>query len=211
MHSRCTWIRWRRKNINVKKWKLHSQLTGLGIILKSAPRNMILCLFTETKWQTFCGIPGLYSTSGALLPWNVMLLLLLVLGKCSYALGQQPSWCVTPYFWQISHASPLCMREYLSERGLLSCRILSVAESAVEIPYIFILPPSLWKDKVTAKIQNILEYLSVLYLRCYWSLCNWTWCVDVLLLISSILTKCKQSGHNVDWQQHCDCILTITL
>ena len=69
----------------------------------------------------------------------------------------------------------------------------------------------LWKDKVTAKIQNIIEYLSVLYLRCYWSLCNWTWCVDVLLLISNILTKCKQSGHSVDWQQHCDCILTITL
>ena len=151
MHSRCTWIRWRRKNVNVKKQKLHSQPTGPGIILESAPRNMILCLFTETKWQTFRGIPGFYSTSGALSPWNVMFLLLLVLGKYSYALGQQPSWCVTPYFRQISHASPLRMPKNLSKRGLLSCRILSVAESAVEVPYIFILPPSLSCEKIRSQ------------------------------------------------------------
>ena len=56
-----------------------------------------------------------------LLPWNAWFSLLLVLGKYSYMLGQQPSWHVPPYFWQISHASPLHMPENLSERGLFPC------------------------------------------------------------------------------------------
>ena len=62
------------KNKRNKKLKLYSQQTGPGIILESAPRNMILCLFffsffffSETKWQTFRGIPGFYSTSGAVI------------------------------------------------------------------------------------------------------------------------------------------------
>ena len=38
-----------KENKNVKKQKLHSQQTGPRIILESAPRNTILCLFTETK------------------------------------------------------------------------------------------------------------------------------------------------------------------
>ena len=49
MHSRYTWIRWRKNKC--KKKKLHSQQTGPGIILESAPQNTILCLFTETKWH----------------------------------------------------------------------------------------------------------------------------------------------------------------
>ena len=54
-------------------------------------------------------------------PWNARLSLLLVLGKYSYTLGQQLSWHVPPYFWQISHASPLHMPENRSEKGLFPC------------------------------------------------------------------------------------------
>ena len=62
----------------------------------------IFCLVTETKGQTFRGI--LYSTSGhtalifspILSPWNARFSILLVLGKYSSALGQQPSWHVPP-------------------------------------------------------------------------------------------------------------------
>ena len=52
-------------------------------------------------------------------PWNARFSLLLVLGKYSYAFSLQPSWRVPHYFRQTSHASPLNMRENLSERGLL--------------------------------------------------------------------------------------------
>ena len=38
-------------------------LSRSGIILESAP-IAIFCLVTETKGQTFRGIPGFYSTSG---------------------------------------------------------------------------------------------------------------------------------------------------
>ena len=65
-----------------KKWQLHSQQTGPGIILKSAPQNTILCLFTETKWQMFCGIPGFYSTSGAVDYTAVIFCAHLVAMKC---------------------------------------------------------------------------------------------------------------------------------
>ena len=61
-----------------------------------------------------------WSFAPNLSPWNARFSLLLVLGKYSYATGQQPSWRVPPYFRQISHASPLLMRENLSERGLIS-------------------------------------------------------------------------------------------
>ena len=61
-----------------------------------------------------------WSFPPTLLPWNVRFALLLVPGKYSYALGQQPSWCIPPYFQQIVCASSLCMYEDLSEteRGL---------------------------------------------------------------------------------------------
>jgi len=39
----------RKEKKKVKKQKLHFQQTGPVIILESAPQNMILCLFTETK------------------------------------------------------------------------------------------------------------------------------------------------------------------
>ena len=48
-------------------------------------------------------------------PWNARFSLLLVPGKYSYALRQQPSWCVPPYFQQIVYASPLRTCEDLSE------------------------------------------------------------------------------------------------
>ena len=77
----------------------------------------------------FRGIPGFYSTSGAvdytavifcahLVAVKCKVSLLLVPGKYSYALGQLPADVFPPYFRQISHASPLRMRENLSERGL---------------------------------------------------------------------------------------------
>ena len=82
----------------------------------------------ESKGQTFRGIPGFYSTSGAVdwsavifsvhlvaVTWNARFLLLVVLGKYSYSLGQQPSWRVPPYFRQIAYTSPLRVREDLSE------------------------------------------------------------------------------------------------
>ena len=47
-------------------------------------------------------------------PWNARFSLL-VPGKYSYALRQQPSWCVPPYFQQIVYASPLRTCEDLSE------------------------------------------------------------------------------------------------
>ena len=123
------------KKTTTKKTKntCHSQQTGLGIILDSALRNTVLCLLTETKWQTFCGIPGFYSTSGAVDYMAVIFCALLVAVKCKvfittstreyirYTLGQQPSWHVPPYFRQISHASPLHVPKNLSERGLFPC------------------------------------------------------------------------------------------
>ena len=49
-------------------------------------------------------------------PWNARFSILLVPGKYSYALGQQPSWRVPPYFPQVAYASPLRMREDWSQR-----------------------------------------------------------------------------------------------
>ena len=80
MHSRYTWIRWRKKK--KRKKRLHSQHTGPGIILESPRQNTILCLFTETKWQTFRGIPGFYSTSGAVDYTAVIFCAHLVAMKC---------------------------------------------------------------------------------------------------------------------------------
>ena len=68
----------------MKKQKLHSQQTGPGIILESAPRNTILCLFTETKWQTSRGIPGFYSTSGVVDYTAVIFCAHLVAVKCEF-------------------------------------------------------------------------------------------------------------------------------
>ena len=62
-------------------------LNRLGTVFESVS-IAILCLVTETKGQTFGRIPGYYSTTGYT---AVRFSLLLVLGKYSYALGQQPS------------------------------------------------------------------------------------------------------------------------
>ena len=55
-----------------------------------------------------------WSFAPILSPWNARFSLLLVLGKYNYAIGQQPSWRVPPYFRQISPASPLRMRENIN-------------------------------------------------------------------------------------------------
>ena len=86
--------------------------------------------FTETKWQTFRGIPGFYSTSGAVDYTAVIFCAHLVAVKCEVftttstreiQLCTRPATQLTcsPYFRQISHASPLRVRENLSERGRL--------------------------------------------------------------------------------------------
>ena len=94
----------------------------------------VTLLFTETKWQTFRGILAFirpevqsitrqWSYAPILSPSNARFSLLLVLGKYSYTLGQQPSWRVPLYLRLISHASPLRMREKLSDRGLIEQNI----------------------------------------------------------------------------------------
>ena len=142
MHSQYTSIRWREKQ------PLHSQQTGPGIILKSAPQNMIFCLFTETKWQMFCGIPGFYSTSGAvdytavifcahLVAWNARFLL--VLGKYSYALSQQPSWHVPPLLpadftrQSIAHAWKSKWKRSIDLKLLLASAITRVTHTHAHI------------------------------------------------------------------------------
>ena len=110
-----------------KKQQLHSQQTGPGIILESAPQNMTLCLFTETKWQMFRGIPGFYSTSGAVDYTAVIFCAHLVAVKCEVftttstreiQLCARPATQLTrsPYFLQVAYSSPLLMREDLSQR-----------------------------------------------------------------------------------------------
>ena len=109
--------------------QLQSQHTGPGIILESAPRNTIFCLFTETKWQTFRGIIGFYSTSGAVDYTAAIFCVHLVAVKYEVftatstreiQLCARPATQLTcfPLLPAISHASPLRMRENLSERGL---------------------------------------------------------------------------------------------
>ena len=56
-------------------------LNRLGIILASAP-IAIFCLFTKAKGQTFRGIPGFYSTSGAVDYTEVIFFAHLVAVKC---------------------------------------------------------------------------------------------------------------------------------
>ena len=52
-----------RRKSEGKKPQIPFILNSLGIILESA-LIVIFCLVTETKGQTFCGIPGIYLTSG---------------------------------------------------------------------------------------------------------------------------------------------------
>ena len=63
MYNRYTGVRWRNKNTRKNKAK-NFLFCRFRIILESAPRTAIFCLATETKGQTFRGIPGFYSTSG---------------------------------------------------------------------------------------------------------------------------------------------------
>ena len=63
MHNRYTGVRWRNKNTWKNKAKNNFIFCRFRIILESAPRTAIFCLATETKGQTFRGIPGFYSTS----------------------------------------------------------------------------------------------------------------------------------------------------
>ena len=55
MHSRYTGVRWRKRENFI--------LNRLGIILESAPIAIFCLEVTETKGQTFHGVPGFYSTS----------------------------------------------------------------------------------------------------------------------------------------------------
>ena len=131
MHSRYTWIRWgRRKRKEEKKKK------------KKKKKEFILyiCLFTETKWQTFRGIPGFYSTSGAVDYTAVIFCAHLVAVKCEVfttTSTREIQLCARPatqltcssLLRQISHASPLRMNENLSKRGLLPCWVSLTAHA----------------------------------------------------------------------------------
>ena len=132
MHSRYTWIRWgggggggnKRKRTKtsfstdtVGRGSFSSQRRGIryfAFLLKLNDRRFagfLAFIRPVVQWITRQG-----SFAPILSPWNARFSLLLVLGKYSYALGQQPSWRVPPYFRQFSLASPLRMRENLSER-----------------------------------------------------------------------------------------------
>ena len=89
MHSRYTWIRWRKKEEKNNNNFILNRL-GQGSFSSQCRRirysafllKLKLCLFTETKWQTFCGIPGFYSTSGAVDYMAVIFCAHLVSEKC---------------------------------------------------------------------------------------------------------------------------------
>ena len=90
-----------------EKQKLHSQKTGPGsfsshhrgiwyftFLLKLNDRCFMG--FLTFIWPVVQWITWQWSFAPILLPWNVRFSLLLVLGKYSYVLGQQPSWHVPP-------------------------------------------------------------------------------------------------------------------
>ena len=81
MHSQYTWIRWGK---NKKRKKTNFILNRLvhGSFLRQRRRIRYFALFTETKWQTFHGIPGFYSTSGAVDYTAVIFFAHLVTVKC---------------------------------------------------------------------------------------------------------------------------------
>ena len=110
------------QNLRLRNNKqIQSQQAGPGIILESAPRNTILCLFTETKWQTFRGIPGFYSTNGAVDYTAVIFCAHLVAVKCQVFTAtstREIQLCARPATQLSLHASPLRMRENLNERGI---------------------------------------------------------------------------------------------
>ena len=100
----------------------------------------------------FSRIPGFYSTSAyTAVIFSTHLVTVkgevfttttvLVPGKYSYTLSQQPSLSVPPYFLQIAYASLLCMHEDLSERGLskvaftfkISCKYSEAQKSKLTI------------------------------------------------------------------------------
>ena len=102
------------------QWSFLSQRCGIryfAFLLKLNDRRF--AGFLAFIWPVVQWITRQWSFVPNLSPWNARFSLLLVLGKYSYALRQQPSWRVPPYFRQISHASLLCMLKNLSERGLL--------------------------------------------------------------------------------------------
>ena len=71
-----------KMKIKIKQTK-NFILNRLGIILESAP-IAIFCLVTETKGQTFRGIPGLFSTSGVVDYTAVIFSAHLVAVKCEF-------------------------------------------------------------------------------------------------------------------------------
>ena len=122
--------------------------------------------FTETKWQTFRGIPGFYSTSGAVDYKAVILCAHLVAVKCEVftttstreiQLCTRPATQLTccPYFRQISHARPLRMRENLSERGLLNKK-----------PVVILYPLWLWWWHPSPSVQKVGSQSLVLVINC---------------------------------------------
>ena len=109
-----------------------SQRRGIryfAFLLKLNDRHFVG--FLAFIWPVVQWITWQWSLAPILSPWNARFSLLLVLGKYSYAISQQPSWHVPPYFRQISHASPLLMCENLSERGHLDLYCLHCAQGLI--------------------------------------------------------------------------------
>ena len=115
-----------------KKWKNKNFILnrlGRGSFLSRRHGIRYFALLLKLNDRRFAGfltfirpvvqwITQQWSFAPVLSPWNVRFSL--VLGKYSYALGQQPSWHVPSCFRQISYASPLHMCKNLSERGLFT-------------------------------------------------------------------------------------------
>ena len=86
--------------------------------------------FLPFIWPVVQWIIRQWSFAPILSPWNARFSLLVVLSKYSYALGQQPNRRVPSYFRHILHASPLRIRENLSERGLtVKCEVFTTTST----------------------------------------------------------------------------------
>ena len=111
-------------------------LNRLGIILMSVRYFALLLklkdrcsveflafIWPEVQWITWQSFfPPI------LLPGNARFSRLLVSGKYSCALSQQPTWRLPPYLRQITCASPLHMYKDLSGRGLFTRTFESLCE-----------------------------------------------------------------------------------
>ena len=102
---------WRNKNFIFNKLGLGSFLSQrcgiryFALLLKLNDRHF--AGFLAFIWPVVQWITQQWPFAPILSPWNARFSL--VLGRYSYALGQQPSWHVPPCFQQISHTSPLHM------------------------------------------------------------------------------------------------------